>query len=101
MRKEETLKQTLTESALPSVNISAFFGPQYASAILYHNASQRELAERSVADQQRLRAQQPNKTAVLTKVLPANVFHEAERCVMVRLFKWLCATKSDVCLEPT
>ncbi|KAK3924397.1 Peptide methionine sulfoxide reductase, partial [Frankliniella fusca] len=42
---------------------------EYASAILYHSPSQKELAERSVAAQPR---------PVLTKVLPAKVFHEAE-----------------------
>ncbi len=42
---------------------------QYASAILYHSPSQKALAERSVAAQAR---------PVLTKVLPARVFYEAE-----------------------
>lgn len=45
---------------------------EYASAILYHNPAQRELAECSLAEQQRQRS------PVHTKVLPAKVFHEAE-----------------------
>ncbi|XP_034240236.1 peptide methionine sulfoxide reductase-like [Thrips palmi] len=47
---------------------------EYASAILYHNAAQRELAERSVAEQRCQRVQ----GTVRTKVLPAAVFYDAE-----------------------
>lgn len=53
---------------------------QYASAILYHSAAQRELAERSVAEQQRLRCQHAGQQGpVRTTVLPAGVFYDAER----------------------
>ena len=44
---------------------------EYASAILYHNPAQRELAERSVAEQKQ------GGKPVLTKVLPAKVFFDA------------------------
>lgn len=52
---------------------------QYASAILYHNPSQREQAERSVGEQQRVLQQVAEGKSVLTKVLPAKIFYDAEK----------------------
>ncbi len=50
-------------------------GSQYRTAIFYHNEKQKELAERTKAE---LAASGKFKNPIVTEILPAKVFYEAE-----------------------
>jgi peptide-methionine (S)-S-oxide reductase len=50
-------------------------GPQYRSAIFYHNDQQREIAEKLIAE---LAADKVFSSAIVTEVEPASTFYKAE-----------------------
>lgn len=50
-------------------------GPQYRSAIFYHDEEQKQLAEQSLL---KMKTDGPFKDPIVTKILPATTFYEAE-----------------------
>ena len=73
----EELLKVFWRNIDPTVRDAQFcdHGPQYRTAIFYHDDKQRELAERS---KETLNKTKPFKESIVTEITPASVFYPAE-----------------------